>query len=262
MTAGWQALENELDRWASEGRTASFWWRDDDAVAVTPALERLLGLHRSSGAPLALAIIPAQAEAGLAERLKSEPRIAALQHGYAHHNHAGASEKKSEFPNSRSLIEQHTDLRAGHDQLRSLFAPPQLLPIFVPPWNRLAPDCLPDMPGLGYAAVSAFQARNSYWAAPGLVALNTHIDPIDWHGHDNAAAAERSLAVACKHLRAMRAGEQHLQPLGLLTHHLRHDEPIWAFAAELLSRTAAHAAVHWLDAGAALEIGAPVTPAS
>lgn len=262
MTAGWQALEDELDRWASEGRTACFWWRDDDAVAATPALDRLLGLHRSSGAPLALAIIPAQAESGLAERLKTEPGIAALQHGCAHHNHAGPAEKKSEFPNNRSLIERLADLRTGHDHLRSLVGPDQLLPVFVPPWNRLAPDCLPALPGLGYTAVSAFQARASYWAAPGLVALNAHIDPIDWHGHDNAAAAERSLAVTCAHLRAMRAGEHPLQPLGLLTHHLRHDETIWAFAAELLSRTAAHAAVRWLDAGAALEIGAPVTPAS
>lgn len=262
MTAGWQSLQDELDRWASEGRTACFWWRDDDAVAVTPALDRLLALHRSSGAPLALAVIPAQAEPGLAERLTSEPGIVALQHGYAHHNHASPSEKKSEFPNNRSLIERLADLRAGNERLHSLFAPGQLLPIFVPPWNRLAQDCLPEMPGLGYAAVSAFQSRSSYWAAPNLVALNTHIDPIDWHGHDNSAAAERSLVMACTHLRAMRAGEQHLQPLGLLTHHLRHDETIWAFAAAFLSRTAAHAAVRWLDANAALEIGAPVTPAS
>jgi hypothetical protein len=269
MTAGWQALQDELDRWASEGRTACFWWRDDDAIAPTPALDRLLGLHRSTGAPLALAIIPAQAEPGLAERLTSEPGIAALQHGYAHQNHAGSAEKKSEFPNNRSIIERIADLRAGRDRLRSLFNPGQLLPVFVPPWNRLAPDCLPALPGLGYAAVSAFQARGSYWAAPGLVALNTHIDPIDWHGHDNPAAAERSLATACAHLRVMRAGQQDLQPLGLLTHHLRHDETVWGFAAEFLSRTAAHAAVHWLDAGAALKIGAPdgsvapsVTPAS
>jgi hypothetical protein len=268
MTAGWQALEDELDRWASEGRTACFWWRDDDAIAATPVLDRLIGLHHSSGAPLALAVIPAQAEPGLAERLTSEPRIAALQHGYAHHNHAGSSEKKSEFPNNRSLIERLADLRAGHDRLRGLVAPGQLQPVFVPPWNRLAPDCLPAMPDLGLTAVSTFGARGSYWAAPGLAALNTHIDPIDWHGHDNAATAERSLAVTCAHLRAMRAGQQDLQPLGLLTHHLRHDETIWAFAAAFLSRTASHAAVHWLDVGAALKIGAPgdsappVTPAS
>lgn len=261
MISGWQALTDELDRWASAGRTACFWWRDDDAVAASPALERLIGLHRASAVPLALAIIPARAEAGLVERLRHEPCIAALQHGYAHQNHAAPGEKKSEFPNKRSINERLQDMQAGRNILADLFG--DLLPVFVPPWNRLAPDCLPAMPGLGFAAVSAFQPRSSYWAATGLAALNTHIDPIDWHGNDSAAAAERSLAAACMHLRAMRAGEQDLQPLGLLTHHLRHDETIWAFVADFQNRTANHSAVRWLDVDAALEIGRPsVTPAS
>jgi peptidoglycan/xylan/chitin deacetylase (PgdA/CDA1 family) len=263
MTAGWRALEDELDRWASEGRAASFWWRDDDAVAATPALERLIGLHRASAAPLALAIIPALAQPGLADRLSNEPNIAALQHGYLHHNHASPDEKKSEFPNKRSINERLADLQAGLECLQNLLTQDQFLPIFVPPWNRLATDILSDMPRLGYVAVSTFQARSRYWATPALAVLNTHIDPIDWHGNNNAAAVERSLAAACLHLRAMRAGEQHLQPLGLLTHHLRHDETIWAFIDLFLSRTAAHPAVRWLDVSAALEIGRPpVTPAS
>ncbi|MFN3400665.1 MAG: polysaccharide deacetylase family protein, partial [Ferrovibrio sp.] len=255
MTTGWQALEDELDRWASEGRTACFWWRDDDAVAATPAFERLIGLHRASAIPLALAIIPAQAEPGLAERLRREPGIAALQHGFTHQNHAEPGEKKSEFPKTRPINERLRDMQAGRSILTDLLD--DLLPVFVPPWNRLAPDCLVAMHSLGFAAVSAFQSRGSYWAAAGLATLNTHIDPIDWHGNDNAAAVERSLAAACLHLRAMRAGEQDLQPLGLLTHHLRHDETIWAFAADFLTRTANHSAVRWLDVGAALKIGAP-----
>lgn len=257
----WRALTDELDRWASEGRTAFFWWRDDDAVTVTPALERLIGVHRTADIPLALAVIPAQAQPALAERLKSEPQIAALQHGYSHHNHADPAEKKSEFPAGRVLADRLSDMQAGHALLERLFDT-RLLPVFVPPWNRLAPDGLPAMPALGYLAVSAFQARRSYWAAPGLAILNTHIDPIDWHGGDNCAAVERCLAATCTHLRAMRAGEQDMQPLGLLTHHLRHDEPIWSFVAKFL-HTASHSAVRWLDTTAALEIGRPpVTPAS
>ena len=268
MTAGWRALTDELDHWASDGRTAFFWWRDDDAVTVTPALDRLIGQHRAAGIPLALAVIPAQAQPTLAERLEPEPQIAALQHGYSHHNHAGPGEKKSEFSAGRILAARLADMQAGHALLEGLFDA-RLLRIFVPPWNRLAPDCLPAMPALGYLAVSAFQARSSHWAAPGLAILNTHIDPIDWHGGDNAAAIERCLAMACAHLRAMRAGEQDMQPLGLLTHHLRHDETVWSFVAEFLSCTASHPAVRWLDAAAAMKIGAPgdsaaspVTPAS
>jgi hypothetical protein len=266
MTSGWQALLEELDLWSATGREACFWWRDDDAAAATPALDRLLELHDRTGLPLALAIIPALTEPSLRDRLAPRPAVAALQHGHSHRNHAVPTEKKSEFPASRAIGERLADMQAGQDLLKHLFGL-RLLPIFVPPWNRLAVDCLPAMRGLGYAAVSAFTARSAYWAAQDLVALNTHIDPIDWHGNDNPAAAERSLAAACAHLRAMRLMQMPLQPLGLLTHHLRHDETVWTFTADFLALTARHPAVRWLDAKAALGIGAPdrtppVIPAS
>jgi hypothetical protein len=266
MATAWQALTAELDLWATEGRTAYFWWRDDDAVEATPALDRLIGLHRSSGAPLALAIIPARVQASLAPCLSGHPDIAALQHGYAHQNHAAVTEKKSEFPASRPLADRLADLQAGWTQMQSFG--PQLKPIFVPPWNRFAGDGLADMARLGYAAVSGFTPRKLYWAAPGLAWLNTHVDPIDWHGSDNAGAIMRSLAAAGALLRAMRLGEQPLQPVGLLTHHLRHDETIWDFVSVFLTTTARHAAVRWLNAGEALRIGIanegapPVMPAS
>ncbi|MEK9969076.1 MAG: hypothetical protein VW600_08055, partial [Ferrovibrio sp.] len=195
MTPGWRALTDELDLWSSEGRTAFFWWRDDDAVAATPALDRLLGLHTASGIPLALAIIPAWVEPSLPARLKTSPGIAALQHGLGHHNHASPTEKKSEFPAGRGLEARLADIQAGRALMERHFGP-RLCPVFVPPWNRIAVDCLPALPGLGYVAVSSFKARSSYWAAPGLVALNTHLDPIDWHDADNLAAMERCLAAA------------------------------------------------------------------
>ena len=39
----WDRLEREIDAWAAAGREATLWWRDDDAVAATAELERLLG---------------------------------------------------------------------------------------------------------------------------------------------------------------------------------------------------------------------------
>ena len=44
--ATWDDLAEELDSWHGSGRCAAFWWRDDDAVRVTPALERLLALSK------------------------------------------------------------------------------------------------------------------------------------------------------------------------------------------------------------------------
>ena len=70
---GWDALEAELDLWQSAGRTATFWWRDDDAIAWTPALERLLELAEDT--PIAIAVIPGNAETGLAEPLLRVPTV-------------------------------------------------------------------------------------------------------------------------------------------------------------------------------------------
>ena len=65
----WRELEQELEAWARSGRRATFWWRDDDAVEPSPALDRLLELAASGRAPLALAVIPARASSGLAAQL-------------------------------------------------------------------------------------------------------------------------------------------------------------------------------------------------
>ncbi len=262
--ADWSDLAAELDLWAAAGLTASFWWRDDDAAAPSPALDRLLDLRDLVDCPLALAIIPAQTGPALAKRLHAANGIVALQHGYAHANHSVAPDKKSELPATRALAERRADLQKGLALMQAHFADCRL-PILVPPWNRLGEDLLPHLPALGFTAVSGFKSRPQYWAAPGLAWLNTHIDPIDWHGNDPAAATARSLTAGRDLLRAMRQGACPLQPVGLLTHHLRHCEAVWAFLARLFDATAGHPAVRWLDAGSALAIGRPsptVMPAS
>ncbi len=62
----WSDLDAELDRWASAGRTATLWWRDDDAARLTPALERLIALARRHHAIVHLAVIPARLSPELA----------------------------------------------------------------------------------------------------------------------------------------------------------------------------------------------------
>ncbi|MGH7029984.1 MAG: polysaccharide deacetylase family protein, partial [Stellaceae bacterium] len=107
--ARWSDLSHELDRWGDEGRIATLWWRDDDAAAPGGRLDRLLEI--AGTVPVALAVIPAAAELGLAARLGAPaarsgaaPPIAVLQHGWSHANHANraAGAKKSEFSAARS----------------------------------------------------------------------------------------------------------------------------------------------------------------
>lgn len=251
----WSSLTAELDQWTAAGRIANFWWRDDDAVTVTPALDRLLELQREAGTALALAVIPARVDQALADRLSISPDIAALQHGYAHENHAGQTGKKSEFPASRHLATRLADLETGRNRLQTLLGP-RLLPVLVPPWNRAAEDLLPHLHGLGFKAISGFKSYAARQAAPGLVWLNTQIDPIDWRGGNPAAGTARALEAACEALRAMRLGTLPVQPLGLLTHHLRHDEAVWDFTARFLTATR-HPAARWIDVAAALAEAEP-----
>lgn len=259
--AAWAELTAELDLWAVEGRQAYFWWRDDDAATASPALDRLLELQTGTGAPLALAVIPALAETALTERITLPPNVVALQHGFAHHNHAMAGEKKSEFPAGRPLLARLADIRQGQQILAAKLPPRFRQPVFVPPWNRMAPDMLPGLAEMGFSAVSTFKPRGTYWAAPGLAWLNTQLDPIDWRGNDHPVTAAASLRTAIALLRAMRGGINQLQPVGFLTHHLRHDAFLWDFVAEFIAAIVAHPASRWLDTAAALTIGRPVETA-
>src|SRR5204862_1733198 len=93
--SSWFDLVDELDLWADLGETATFWWRDDDAVRPSPHLDQLLAFTKR--VPIALAVIPAAAEASLANRLAGSPNVTVLQHGWRHANHAAAS-SYSEYP--------------------------------------------------------------------------------------------------------------------------------------------------------------------
>src|SRR5207247_4242563 len=86
MTAEWPDLVDELDRWGLAGRVAMLWWRDDDAVTVTPQLNKLLEL--AGEVPVALAVIPALARPELATALRGWPLVAVMQHGWQHANRA------------------------------------------------------------------------------------------------------------------------------------------------------------------------------
>ena len=62
MTA-FDGLSEELDRWNAKGIRPRFWLRDDDAVADTGVLRRLMTFCADHGVVPNLAVIPARAEA-------------------------------------------------------------------------------------------------------------------------------------------------------------------------------------------------------
>ena len=249
-TDPWQGLRVELDGWAALGRTATLWWRDDDATAPTPELTRLLALQAQHNVPLALAVIPQDATDELARQLdrQAERTIApvVLQHGYAHQNHAASGEKSMELGGHRPTSYILAELATGQQRLQKF---PGSLPVLVPPWNRLAPHLLPLLPEIGFAGISAFGPRGEQPRLTGLARTNAHIDIIDWRGGrgfiGTATAIERLVINLHRRRSGLSDGDE---PTGLLTHHLDHTPAHWDFIDQLLRHTLSHPAARWVSA--------------
>lgn len=241
-------LTEEFDRWADAGLTATLWWRDDDAVMPTPALDRLI--DAADGVPLTLAVIPALAEPALAARLAGHDAIAAVQHGFAHRNHETVG-KKAELGAARAVPEVVADLALGFARLSTLFGA-QFRPMLVPPWNRIAAQVVPALPRLGLTALSTARPRPARSPSPGLAQVNTHVDPIDWRGTRGFMGTTATVEMVRRHLADRREGrvDRH-EPTGLLTHHLVHDAGLWQFLPRLVEEVRAHRAVRFLGAAEA-----------
>jgi hypothetical protein len=244
----WQRLSDELDQWQALGREATLWWRDDDAVTATPALQRLLALQGERGVPLALAVIPAHAQEALAHTLEQHPCIALLQHGYAHDNHAAKGERAIELGGQRRRESLARELQFGWRRLQALF-PGRPLPVMVPPWNRISPELFPDLPALGFRALSCFSARIRQQAFAGLLQTNCHADLIDWRRDRRFRGEERTIEQICAHLKARRTARVDAREAsGILSHHLMHDDDCWRFLDTLLEHCNRHPAARWLEA--------------
>jgi hypothetical protein len=245
----WAALDHELARWRDNGHTPSFWWRDDDAIRATDALDRMLTLNRRWRVPISLAVIPGLADRSLAVALDGRADVAILQHGFRHLNHATGGDKKSELGAHRPLIKIISELETGRALMKSLFQG-AALPVLVPPWNRIDDAVIAKLSGAGYGGISRFHARTRPEAAPGLTEVNSHVDIIDWPGGRGYRGDEAVLGELCEHLAARRQGAvDSSEPTGILTHHLEHDEASWAFIETLLERTASDAVDIWKAAG-------------
>lgn len=244
---GWEDLARELDRWPAAG--ASFWWRDDDAQAPSPALDRLLALGPQ---PLAIAVIPAGVQASLLSAL-NQRRIDVLQHGFSHRNHEPAGAKKAELGPARPAALALEELRQGEALLRGLFGP-RFWPVLVPPWNRIANSVVARIEDAGFVGLSVYQPRQRH--SPGPFQANTHVDILDWPAGGRFLGVEAVLGLIVSHLSARRRGDADPEePTGLLTHHARMDEASFAFMAQLLQWLGQHPAVQWRAARDIFAVG-------
>ena len=247
MTA-WDSLEDELQLWADAGRQVAMWWRDDDARGVTPALEELIALAERHGLPLSLAVIPDGVAPALAEWLgETGVEIAVLQHGIAHENRATAGAKKQELTAGDDLEILQGRLRAGRAHLSDLFGP-MFLPVLVPPWNRIDDAIVAALPQSGYIALSAFGALGGAEAEQGLRRVDCHLDLFQWKPQRRLRGEDDILADLTAQLARRRAKSRPAEaPLGIMTHHLIHDQSCWVLLDRLYSLLTNHPGVRFLS---------------
>ena len=232
MKVDWTPLQAELAIWRSQGLTLTIWWRDDDAVADTPALQRLISLVEELHMNVHVAIIPDLIEPSLSAPLASLNTVPVV-HGWRHISHAPQGAKNAEFGHLRASTAH--ELADGLAKLQSHFGA-RTLPLFVPPWNRIGAAATELLPAAGYHGLSTYGARKSVLAATGITQINTHIDPIFWRGHRGLVDPETLVKDITAELQARRAGGADIaEPLGLLTHHLVHTDDVWAFSRDVLS---------------------------
>lgn len=245
MTVRLPSTRLELERWHGEGLVLPVWWRDDDAVEPTPALERLLSLAGSFGAPVHLAVIPEPATFDLSERLRSSQDVFVLTHGWRHANHAPPDRKKAEFGPYRPLPVMLDEIVSGRERLAAMFGE-IALPVFTPPWNRIAPQVVEQLSPTGFRAVSTFTPRSARFAAEGLLQINTHLDPVAWKsggGLLDPLVLDTQLARELNDRRT--GGADNGEPYGLLTHHLVQDDATWDFTKVLLETFSECGAARW-----------------
>ena len=253
----WAAWYTELNMWQDAGRAATLWWRDDDATQPTDALERTLAIRAEAEVPLCLAVIPHRTGPALAARLAhtnagEASRLCVAVHGYAHVNHAPPPEKKAEFGPHRPMAVMTGEITSGWETIRNVFGD-RAVPVFVPPWNRMARDLTGHLAACGMAGLSALAGHQEAPDVTGVTVRDVHVDISDWRGNRRFTGEVAALRALVDHLRQRRVAKiADGRPTGLLTHHLVHDEEAWDFLTRLFGHP--HASARWLSAREAFSL--------
>ena len=149
----WKEIDRLIAYFQQNRQDLDFFWRDDDAVAVTLQLKRLYKLAEKYNATILLAVIPSHIQHDLQPYLQEHKRLVPCVHGFSHTNHAPPGEKKAEFGSHRALpilrSEANEALNLFNGKLGDIG-----IPVFVPPWNRMDEQLGPVLPELGYLGIS------------------------------------------------------------------------------------------------------------
>ena len=93
-------------------------------------------------------------------------------------------------------------------------------------------------------ALSVFGPAKAKHAAF-LPVINTHVDLMDWHGTRGCRDHGELVAAMVREMQLRFDGSD--EPVGILTHHLVHDESAWDFLQTLFAVTAETPGGRWVS---------------
>jgi hypothetical protein len=189
-------------------------------------------------------VIPSGDMDGLGCALDGAELVNVAQHGVDHQNRrtgAAAGEFADDWSRGRLAVE----LARGWTRIASL---PRARRLFVPPWNDVHPAleaALQDCGFFGWSAEGAIGAEDQ--GPEAFPRLDVHLDLMRWRGGARFRGRRRFLAGLRRELARRRKARLWDAPIGLLSHHLAHDEPAWDFLGEFLQWSRAHPQLGWAD---------------
>lgn len=273
MSRNWEDVSHELDCWAMRGLKARFWVRDDDACEMSAPLQRLHELATRYDIIIGLAVIPAKVHPSLLKFMAHEGRrFHPMCHGWQHTNHSPGGHKPAEFGKARPISASIRDARCAFDAFREHFAGHDA--VFVPPFGQISAAMRRALPAIGFAGVSTGpgwlerklshlpslairvpRVKVARWSS--IPRLDVHIDPIDWQT-GTAHSADTICDAIMRSLRPRRMGLLASEiPVGLVTHHLVHDDRIWGACDDALDVVRNHRAAEFVHVGQFFRTNAP-----
>jgi hypothetical protein len=222
-------LLRELNRWHSRGQRPILWWRDDGARGISPAFDRLLDI--ADGLPLSVSVIPEGVSPTLAARLAGISNVTVGQLGIDHVNRRqAASSPAADYAQAIAAGPLARSILGGRDALERAGLDPVF---YAPPWHRVEPVLLEGLAIAGYFSLSGWNGEGS--RAPCMQRLDVQIGLLRPKGEPRFLGAGSVYEALRRQLAERRRKGDVTRPIGLLTHHLDHDEASWKFLGGLLS---------------------------
>lgn len=217
-------LNRELERWRRGGQRPKLWWRDDDARELTAALSRLIEM--ADGRPLTLAIVPAGELKSLAGGLHGVRRLTIAQHGVDHINRRPPGKSPCEYDLATRAPQVCLAIKTARRAMTQAGLAPAA---YVPPWNQVDDVLLEALPPAGFTVLSGGAER---LATTTLSQVGAQLDIMRWsRTPPRFRGWGRVLNTLRRRLKTHRRVAEPDLPIGLLTHHLAHDEEAWRFLA-------------------------------